>query len=240
MMISEQLIVSRMKNQFFACGIALIFAEYVLAAGFDWPQWQGPDRNGISKETGLLKEWPKEGPPLAWKVNGIGQGMGGIAVSGGRIYTTGDSDSTCWLYVLNEANGKQIWKARIGRGGRPGFRYQPAGPRATPTVDGESVYILSQYGELVCFTLDGKEVWRADYVKDLGGIVPTWGYTESPLVDEDRIVCTPGGPDATLAAIDKKSGKAVWKSKITEGPTNPRDYGCQSSWAMGNPSFKTV
>jgi outer membrane protein assembly factor BamB len=166
---------------------------------------------------------------LAWKVTGIGEGMGGVAVSGGRIYTTGDSDGSAWLFALNEADGKQLWKAKIGRGGRLGFAaFKPAGPRATPTVDGDRLYILSQYGELVCFTTDGKEVWRTDYVKDLGGILPVWGFSESPLVDGDKIICTPGGPDATLVAIDKKTAKPVWKCGVAEGPTNRR-YGNASS-----------
>ena len=99
------------------------------AESFDWPQWQGPDRNGISKERGLLKEWPQEGPSLAWKASGIGEGMGGIAVSGGRIYTTGDSDGTAWLYALNESDGQVAWKAKIGRGGRLGNVFRPSGPR---------------------------------------------------------------------------------------------------------------
>jgi outer membrane protein assembly factor BamB len=150
--------------------------------------------------------------------------MGGVAVSRGRIYTTGDSDGSAWLVALNEADGKPVWKARIGRGGRVGFAFQPAGPRATPHVDGDRVYILGQYGEFVCFTTDGKEVWRTDFVKDLGGIMPVWGYSESPLVDGDKIICTPGGPDATLVALDKKSAKPVWKCKVPEGPTNRR-YG---------------
>jgi outer membrane protein assembly factor BamB len=155
--------------------------------------------------------------------------MGGVALSKGRVYTTGDSDGSAWLYALNEADGKQVWKAKIGRGGRPGFAgFRPAGPRATPTVEGDRVYILGQYGDLVCFTTDGKEVWRTDYVKDLGGILPVWGFSDSPLVDGDKIVCTPGGPDATLVAIDKKTAKPVWTCKVPEGPTNRR-YGNASS-----------
>jgi outer membrane protein assembly factor BamB len=197
------------------------------AKPFDWPQWQGPDRNAISRERGLLQEWSKEGPPLAWKAKGIGEGMGGVAVSQGRIYTTGDSDGSAWLYALNESDGKHVWKARIGRGGKIGFIFRPAGPRATPTVEGGRIYILSQHGEFVCFTTDGKEVWRTDYVKDLGGIVPKWGYTESPLVDGDKIICTPGGPDATLIALDKRTRKPIWKCKVAEGPTNRR-YGSAS------------
>src|SRR6266705_287428 len=102
----------------------------------DWPQWQGPDRNAISKEKGILKEWPKDGPPLAWKANGIGEGMGGVAVSGGRIYTTGDSDGSAWLYTLNESDGKEVRKAKIGRVSNLCNVFRPSGPLATPTVDG--------------------------------------------------------------------------------------------------------
>src|SRR5687767_11354441 len=138
-----------------AFGLGFSFGTAARAA--DWPQWQGPDRNAVSKETGLLKEWPTEGPPLAWKASGIGRGMGGIAVSKGQIYTTGDDgDVTAWLYALNESDGKPIWKAEIGRGGNPGNMFKPFGPRATPTIDGGQIYILSQQGDLVCFTTDGK------------------------------------------------------------------------------------
>jgi outer membrane protein assembly factor BamB len=200
---------------------------------FDWPQWEGPDRNAISKERGLLKEWPRDGPPVAWKAKGIGAGMGGIAVSRGRIYTTGDRDGTAWLYALNESNGKLAWKAMIGRGGKLGFIFTPSGPRATPTVDGDRLYILSQRGDLVCFTTKGKEVWRKDYVKDFGGIVPVWGFSESPLVDGDKIICTPGHPDATLIALDKRTGKPIWKCKVPEGPTNRR-YGNASTAAYSS------
>ncbi len=198
------------------------------AVAEDWPQWQGPDRNAISKERGLLKEWPKDGPQLVWKANGIGEGMGGVAISGNRIYTTGDSDGSAWLFALNEADGKQVWKAKIGRGGRVGFAFQPSGPRATPTVEGDRIYILGHLGEFVCFTTEGKEVWRTDFVKDLGGIMPKWGYCESPLIDGDKIICTSGGPDATLVAIDKKSAKPIWKCKVPTGKFNPR-YGNDSS-----------
>jgi outer membrane protein assembly factor BamB len=179
------------------------------AVADDWPRWRGPDGTAVSRETGLLKEWPKGGPPLAWKANGIGEGMGGVAVSRGRIYTTGDSDGSAWLFALNEAEGKEVWKARIGRGGKVGRIFVPSGPRATPTVEGDRLYVLSQHGEFVCLTTDGKEVWRTDFVKDLGGVVPGWGFSESPLVDGDRIICTPGGPDATLVALDTKTAEPV-------------------------------
>src|SRR5437868_8972201 len=112
--------------------LSFLLCTTSLAAPIDWPQWQGPDRNAVSKETGLLKEWPKEGPPLAWKADGIGKGMGGIAISKGVIYTTGDDDNyTAWLYALNESDGKPAWKAKIGPGGNPGNMMKPFGPRST-------------------------------------------------------------------------------------------------------------
>jgi hypothetical protein len=160
-----------MKHFAFILLLVLLSTSAFAQASFDWPQWQGPDRNAISKERGLLQAWPEKGPPLAWKANGIGKGMGGIAVSKGRIYTTGDIDGTAWLFALKETNGELVWKAKIGPGGEVGAIYTPAGPRGTPTVDGDRLYILSQHGELVCFTTEGKEVWRTDLVKDHGGLV---------------------------------------------------------------------
>jgi outer membrane protein assembly factor BamB len=197
-----------------------------IAMAEDWPQWQGPDRNAVSKERGLLQEWPKDGPPLAWKTTGLNKGMGGMAVSSGRIYTTGDdAEKTAWLYAFSETDGKALWSAKIGPGGNPGNIFKPFGPRATPVVDGDRLYILSQTGELVCFTTDeGKEVWRLNYVKDLRGIVPVWGFSESPLVDGDKLICTPGATDATLMALDKHSGKPLWKCHVPEGPTGNRGF----------------
>ncbi len=195
-----------------------------MAVAADWPQWQGPDRTAVSKEKGLLQEWPKDGPQLAWKANGIGEGMGGVAVSRGRVYTTGDSDGSAWLYALNESDGKQAWKAKVGRAGKYGNVFRPSGPRSTPTIDGDRIFVLGQHGDLVCFTTDGKEVWRTDYVKDLTGILPVWGFSESPLVDGDKLVCTPGTEDGTLMALDKKTGKPLWKCKVPEGPTGNRGF----------------
>ena len=194
----------------------------------DWPRFGGPDRNAISTETGLLAQWPEEGPKLAWRTSGIGDGMGGIAVSDGRIYTTGDIDGTAWLLALDEANGEQIWKAKIAQGGNPGFIFKPDGPRCTPTVHEGRIYVLGQYGDLVCFTLDGEEVWRTHYENDLGGIMPKWGYSESPLIDGDQILCVPGGPEVTMAAVDKKTGEKIWTCHVPAGKFNPR-YGNESA-----------
>jgi outer membrane protein assembly factor BamB len=209
-------------NRFVSFFVLVLSGATVFAD--DWPQWQGPDRTAVSKEKGLLKEWPKDGPPLAWKANGIGEGMGGVAVSKGKIYTTGDSDGSAWLFALNESDGKQAWKAKIGRAGKYGNVYRPSGPRATATIDGDNIYILSQHGDLMCFTTEGKEVWRTEYVKDLGGINPVWGFSESVLIDGDKLVCTPGTEDGTLMVLDKKTGKMIWKCKVPEGKTGNRGF----------------
>jgi outer membrane protein assembly factor BamB len=195
-----------------------------VALAEDSPQWRGSDRTGVSTETGLLKEWPKGGPVLAWKTTGIGDGMGGLAVSKGRIYTTGDVGDSAWLFSRNESDGKEVWKAKIGKSGKYGNVFRPSGPRGTPTVDGDRIFILSQHGDLVCYTTEGKEVWRLDYIKDLKGIVPVWGFSESPLVDGDRLICTPGAEDATLVALEKKTGKLIWKCAVPEGKTGNRDF----------------
>ncbi len=203
-----------MKQFAFILSLILLGATAFAQSPFDWPQWQGPDRNAISKERGLLQEWPAQGPPIVWKIKGIGSGMGGVAISNGRLYTTGDSGDASWVFALKESTGELLWKAKIGQGGEIGFSVKPSGPRSTPTIDGDRLYILSQFGELVCYTTAGKEVWRKDFVKDFGGIVPTWGYAESVLIDGNRLICTPGAPDAALIALDKMTGRTIWKSDV--------------------------
>jgi outer membrane protein assembly factor BamB len=225
-----------LRIYFSVLSVTLACGRHSTACAEDWPQWQGPDRNAVSKERGLLQEWPTDGPSLAWKATGLGKGMGGIAVSRGRIYTTGDdAEKKAWLYVFNESDGKPVWSAKIGDGGNPGNIFKPHGPRATPTIDGDRIYILGQKGDFVCYTLEGNEVWRVNYIKDFGGIMPVWGFSESPLVDGDRIICTPGAADAVLMAIDKKTGKPIWQCKVPEGPTGDRGFLGTSGAAYSSP-----
>ncbi len=189
----------------------MLAASFVAAA--DWPQWRGPHRDGLSADTGLLREWPKGGPPLAWEVKGLGKGFSSVAVAAGRIYTLGDRQNGQYLIALNEADGKELWATPVGKSWADG------GPRSTPTVDGERVYALGAHGDLVCAeTATGREVWRKNLAKDFAGhMMSSWGYSESPLVDGDRLVCTPGGADATLVALDKKTGDVVWKGPVPGG-----------------------
>ena len=185
----------------------------------DWPQWQGPDRNSISKELGLLKEWPKDGPPLAWKVKGLGGGDSAPSVAGGKLFGMGSRGGDEVVWCLAEKDGKELWSARVGPAVQQRMPQGKEGPGCTPTVDGERLFALGMGGELVCLQVkDGKELWRVNFTKDFGGRLPTWSYRESPLVDGDKLVCTPGGLDATLVALDKATGKTIWKSKVPDNP----------------------
>ncbi len=195
-----------------ALSILLLALTARPAAAEDWPQWRGPKRNGISTETGLMKSWNSNGPPVLWMARGLGVGYSSVSVVGNRIYTMGDGTDSCFVHALNAADkGKNVWSARVGKpGGGGGY----AGPRATPTVDGDRVYALGQFGDLACLqATDGKEIWHKNLKADLGGeMMSGWGYSESILVDGERILCTPGGKGGTLAALDRRTGDVLWRS----------------------------
>lgn len=204
------------------CVLSVLFASAVLAAPefkpqpFDWPQWQGPDRTTISRETGLLKTWPKEGPPLAWKVSGMGGGYCTPSVAAGRIVGMSYRGDDEVVWALDETNGKELWQTRIAAANRRvGYG---DGSRCTPTVDGNVLYALGVSGDLVCLNVaDGQEVWRKNLVKDFKGNVPGWGYSESPLVDGEKLIATPGGKQATLVALNKKNGETIWQAQVPQG-----------------------
>jgi outer membrane protein assembly factor BamB len=186
---------------------------------FDWPQWQGPDRNAVSKETGLLQEWPKDGPPLAWEAKGLGGGYSAPSVAAGRVFGMSDRGDDDVVWALSEKDGKELWATRLGPAPRQRMPQGREGPACTPTVDGELAYALGRGGDLACLRVtDGAVVWRKSLTTDFGGSVPTWSYRESPLVDGDTVVCTPGGRSATLVALDKKTGATVWKAQVPGGP----------------------
>lgn len=200
--------------------IVLTVAEvFSLAAPDDWPQWQGPDRNAISKESGLLQEWTEDGPPLVWKVNGLGGGDSAPSIAGGRIFGMSNRGEDEVVWALSEKDGNTIWVARLGPAFRQSRPQGNEGPGCTPTIDGDRLYVLGLGGNLACLRVsDGKLVWQRSLVNDFGGIVPTWSYRESPLVDGNKVICTPGGEKATLVAIDKLTGKTIWKSKVPGSP----------------------
>src|SRR5438477_3215467 len=190
-----------------ALGISLILFAACSAGADDWPQWRGPQRNGISRETGLLKEWPKEGPKLSWRMADIGSGYSTPAVVGGRLYLlANDGLENEFVAALAVQDGKQVWTARLGNVGEPKQSPNFPAARSTPTVDGAVLYALGSDGDLACVEVDGGKVrWKKNLRSEFGGHPGKWAYSESPLVDGDSLVCTRGGSDATIVAWNKRS-----------------------------------
>lgn len=197
-----------------ACITAVGLSAVSLPAA-DWPQFRGPTRDGQSPETGLLKQWPEEGPRLLHTIGGIGEGYSSPSIAGEKIYITGKVGADLKLFSF-DLTGKKLWEQTHG----PAFRAEDAphspypGARAAPTVDGNAIYLLGCLGKLTAYRAsDGEPVWSVDLVKDLGGRVPPWGYSESVLIDGDQLICTPGGEKTgTFAALDKKTGRVLWQS----------------------------
>ncbi len=173
-----------------------------------WPGWRGPLRDGVCTETGLLDKWDDEGPPLSWKVTGLGQGYSSVSVVRGVIYTMGEHDGKAKLLALDEHNGKERWSAPVGTGK----------PNSTPTVDRGQIFALGYKGDLVCVDAqNGDQVWYRNITEEFGGkLVSDIGYSESLLVDGNRVLCTPGGDDATIVALERTTGDVLWKASLNE------------------------
>lgn len=227
-----------LKSPLGAVGFFLLRAALdPLASAADWPQWQGPDRNAISKETDLLKEWPPGGPPLAWKAKGLGGGYGAPSIAAGKIFGMGHRDGEEIVWALSEKDGKELWVTRLGPAFQQRMPQGKEGPGCTPTVDGDRLYVLGLGGDLACLQVqDGKIVWRKNLRTDWGGIAPPWSYRESPLVDGHKLICTPGGPSATLVALNKLTGETIWKSVVpsrAESTPGGSEEGRRSSGQSG-------
>jgi outer membrane protein assembly factor BamB len=197
-------------HSFWAVSLGLFMLAPWAGAGekHSWPQWRGPDRTDISKETGLLKTWPSDGPKKLWTYKEAGVGYSGFAVVDGKLYTMGARDGKEYLFVLDTDSGNEAWNLEIGSHYKNNFG---DGPRGTPTVDGDRIYALGAQGNLVCISLaDRKELWRKK-MQDLGGKIPTWGYAESVLIDGDKVICTPGGSKGAVAALNKNNGEVIWQ-----------------------------
>ncbi len=194
--------------------VLFLFAATVPCWAPDWPQWRGPQRDGISPETGLLKSWPAGGPRLVWKIQGLGEGYSSVSVARGQIFTQGQRGDQQFVLSFDAATGKKLWEAPNGRA----FREQRGhGPRGVPTVDGERVYALAADGSLACLhAATGKVIWGINIVERFRGAVPNWGISESPLVDGERLIVMPGGSAASVVALDKNTGKPLWQSQSDE------------------------
>ena len=194
------------------------------ASTSDWPQWRGAGRDGISQERGLLKQWPAGGPKLLWQVNDLGDGYSTPAIVGTRIYLMSNRGmENEFVQALSTQDGKPIWTTRVGNVGNPNQNPPYAKARSTPTVDGSFIYALGSDGDLTCLEAKtGKIRWQKSIRKEFGGQPGEWAYAESPLVDGDVVVVTPGGAQATLVALNKKTGAVIWKSAVPGG--DPAGY----------------
>jgi len=220
--------------------LALVVATFVqnsVCGEFDWPQWQGPDRTAHSKETGLLKQWPKDGPPLSWKVKGLGGGDSGPSVADGLIYGMSHRGADEIVWALSEKDGKEAWAVRIAPARSQNWPQSKEGPSATPTVDGDRLYVMGLAGNVACLQVaDGKIVWQRSLVTDFGGRSPMWSFRESPLVDGDKVICTPGGAETTMVALNKRNGETIWKTFVPDrgsgGETQSRGFGANRPSAI--------
>jgi len=195
---------------FLLCVSGVVLAQSSNNAA-NWPQWRGPNRDGISKETGLLKQWPTEGPPLVWKASGAGRGFSSFSVANGKLYTMGLRGDREFIIAFDVATGKEAWATPNGNA----FRNDRGdGPRGTPTVDGDRVYALGGSGDLSALDArTGKVIWTKNILKEFGGRNITWGISESPLLVGDKLLVNPGGPDASMVALNKSDGSMIWKSQ---------------------------
>jgi outer membrane protein assembly factor BamB len=188
--------------------LTLILAFSAMAA--DWPQWRGPNRDGISSETGLLSSWPSGGPKIVWKTSGLGVGYSSFSIVGGRMYTQGQRGKQEFVLALDVKTGHKLWETVTSRDFE---NDRGSGPRGTPTFDNGKLYAMTGEGTVLCLdAATGKIVWQIDSVKKFGGSVPHWGYSESPLIDGDRVIVMPGGRGASLVSLDKKTGEVQWKT----------------------------
>lgn len=214
--------------------ILLVVAGGSLAA--DWPQWRGANRDGKSADTGLLKQWPESGPALAWRIDKLGGGDAGPAVAAGRIFIMSNRGQEEVVWALSEKDGSEIWVTPLG----PAFAQRASqgreGPGCTPTVDGERLYVEGLAGNVACLQVsDGKILWQRSLTEDFGGRVPMWSYRESPLMDGDKLIVTPGGPDAIMVALNKLTGETIWKAKMPDSPAGASEPTAGPGGGRGGP-----
>lgn len=191
--------------------VFVLSVELVGQTGGNWPQWRGPNRDGISKETGLLKQWPTEGPRLVWKAAGAGRGYSSMAISNGRLFTMGLRGDREFVISFDVATSKEVWATPHGTAYRDS---RGDGPRGTPTVDGNNLYALGGNGDLSSLDAKtGRIIWTINALTKFGGENINWGISESPLVIDDKLLINAGGPGASIVALNKKDGSLIWKSQ---------------------------
>jgi len=211
----------------FALAIVACAGPSMAAVG-DWPHFRGPQGDGICPETGLLSQWPEGGPELLWKIEGLGNGYASVSIVDGKLYTMGDLESadgeSQYVMAYDLQTHQRLWATRVGPPHNDG-------PRCTPTVDGDLLYVIGTSGDLVCAEKATGEVrWRKSFAEDFGGkMMSMWKFSESPLIDGEKLVCTPGGAEATFVALDKATGDLIWKCGIPDIGSRGKDGAGYSS-----------
>lgn len=189
----------------------LFFLFFNISLAQDLVQWRGADRKGIYNETGLLKEWPAEGPKLLWNFDGLGQGFTSVTVVNNKVYTTGVIGGKGVVFCLG-TDGKLVWKVEYGKDWTESF----PGTRTTLVYNKAKLYLATAYGEALCLDANtGNKVWSVDMATKYGSRTPKWGIVEAPAILEDKVFFTPGGTEVSIVALDINSGKEIWKSKAT-------------------------
>lgn len=200
-----------MRTSLLAAALCASLSTAGISQTTEWYQWRGPNRDGKSAETGLLKEWPQGGPPLLWRARGAGSGFSSFSTSDGRLYTMGDRGDNGYVMAFDAATGRKLWETPNGRSY---YNSYGNGTRGTPTVDGERLYAIGPAGNMVCLNAaTGRVLWSKDLVRDFKSGVPEWGFAESPLVLDNRVLVQAGGRDATVVALDTMTGAMLWRTE---------------------------
>ena len=215
------------------CALLLVLFTLPATAGAgDWPQWRGPNRDGIAVGESMRSNWDAHPPTLLWMSEGMGRGYASLAIVDGRLYTTGNRDDAQAVVCADAANGDVVWATPItDRNPKHGY----PGSRCTPTVDGDHVYVVASDGKIACLDKsDGSIVWSESFKQWSGKMMSGWGFSESPLVDGDWVLCTPGGKDAMIVALNKRDGSLVWKATMPSIGENGKDGAGYSSIVISN------
>jgi outer membrane protein assembly factor BamB len=219
-----------------ALSLLLLAAAAVSAAEpkyGSWPQWRGPNRDGKSPEKGLLTTWEASPPKLEWTANGFGEGYASVTIGDGKLFTTGNFKDGQKVVCANAADGAILWSSKI-TDKAPSHGYE--GARCSPSIDGGFVYAIGSNGSIACLKIaDGSLVWQKDFQKEWKGQLQNgWGFSESPLVDGDRVLCTPGSKDAMVVALNKKTGEEIWRCKVPDFGGKGSDGAGYSSMVISN------
>ena len=215
--------------------ISIIFITNNVTKAQDWAQWRGPKQDAVCMETGLLKSWPEGGPELLWEVSGLGNGYSSISIADGKVFTMGDikinsKDAQC-VIAIDIQTHKMLWATPIG----PIHKDSMGGPRCTPTYNDGFVYVIGTSGDLACLNADkGDIIWSKNLEKDFDGKNPTWKFSESPLVDGDKVLCSSGNNNSIMIAFDKKNGDLIWKCSMPDIGENGKEDAGYSSIIINN------